>query len=96
MLHARQVGRRHQDAGEGRPPERRTRGPVYPKEQEEGSSLILKKEGEVPAFRGELDRAVGERVENSPLVSMRSLEIRVLDEIVEKEKELVSVRDSAR
>ena len=58
--------------------------------------MILKKEGEVPAFRGELDRAVGERVENSPLVSMRSLEIRVLDEIVEKEKELVSVRDSAR
>ena len=52
--------------------------------------LVLKKRGDVSAFRNELDRAVGERAEISALVSTRSLEIRDLDETVEKE-EVVSV-----
>ena len=45
-----------------------------------------KKGGDVSAFRKELDLAVGERAEISALVSTRSLEIRDLDEIVEKEE----------
>ena len=48
--------------------------------------LVLKKGGDVSAFRKELDRAVGERTEISALVSNRSLEIRDLDETVEKEE----------
>ena len=46
--------------------------------------LVLKKGGEVSAFRKELDQAVGERAEISALVASRSLEIRDLDETVEK------------
>ena len=52
--------------------------------------LILKKGGDVSAFREKLDQAVGERAEILALVSKRSLEIRDLDETVEK-KEVVSV-----
>ena len=52
--------------------------------------LVLKKGGDVSAFREELDRVVGEKAEISALVSTRSLEIRNLDETVEKE-EVVSV-----
>ena len=48
--------------------------------------LVLKKGGDVSAFRKELDRAFGERTEILALVSTRSLEIRVLDETVEKEE----------
>ena len=50
----------------------------------------LKKGGDVSHFWEELDLAVGERAEISALVSTRSLEIRDLDETVEKE-EVVSV-----
>ena len=52
--------------------------------------LVLKKGGDVSAFPEELDRAVEEKPEISALVSTRSLEIRDLDETVEKE-EVVSV-----
>ena len=48
------------------------------------------KRGDVSAFREELDQAVGERTEISALVSTSSLEIRDLDETVEKE-EVMSV-----
>ena len=48
--------------------------------------LVLKKGGDVSAFRKELDLAVGERAQISALVSTRSLEIRDLDETVEKEE----------
>ena len=48
--------------------------------------LVFKKGGDVSAFREELDRAVGKRAEISALVSTRSLEIRDLDEIVDKEE----------
>ena len=48
--------------------------------------LVLKKGGDVSAFRKELDLAVGERAQISALVSMRSFEIRDLDETVEKEE----------
>ena len=48
--------------------------------------LVLKKEGDVLAFRNELDRAVGEEAEILALVSTRFLEIRDLDETVEKEE----------
>ena len=48
--------------------------------------LVLKKGGDVSAFRKELDRAVGERAHISALVSTRSLEIKDLDETVEKEE----------
>ena len=47
---------------------------------------VLKKGGDVSAFRKELDQAVRERSEISALVSTRSLEIRDLDETVEKEE----------
>ena len=47
---------------------------------------VLKKGGDVSAFRKQLDQAVGERAEISALVSTRSIEIRDLDETVEKEK----------
>ena len=53
--------------------------------------LVLKKGGDDSAFRKELDRAVGERVGISALVSSRSLEIRDLDEIVEKEEVMSSL-----
>ena len=46
--------------------------------------LVLKKGGDVSAFRKELDLAVGERAQISALVLKRSLEIRDLDETVEK------------
>ena len=46
--------------------------------------LVLKKEGDVSAFRKELDLAVGERVDISALVSTRSLEIRDLDETLKR------------
>ena len=52
--------------------------------------LVLKKGGELSAFREELDQAIGEKAEISALVSTRSLEIRDLDGTVEKE-EVVSV-----
>ena len=48
--------------------------------------MVLKKRGDVSAFRMELDLAVGERAQISALVSSRSLKIRDLDETVEKEK----------
>ena len=48
--------------------------------------LDLKKEGDVSAFHEELEQVVGERAEISALVSTRSLEIRDLDETVEKEE----------
>ena len=48
--------------------------------------LVLKKGGDISAFRKELDLAVGERAQISALVSTRSLEIRDLDETVEKEE----------
>ena len=48
--------------------------------------LVLKKGGDVSAFRNELDRAVGERAEISALDWTRSLETRDLDETVEKEE----------
>ena len=48
--------------------------------------LILQKGGDVSAFRKELDPVVGERAQISALVSIRSLEIRDLDETVEKEE----------
>ena len=51
--------------------------------------LVLKKGGDVSAFRNELDRMVGVRAEISALVATRSLEIRDLNETVEK-KEVVS------
>ena len=60
------------------------------KTRKEEVLLVLKKEGDVSAFREELDRAVRERAEILALVSMRSLGIRGLDETVEKE-EVVSV-----
>ena len=47
---------------------------------------VLKKGGDVSAFRKQLDQAVGERAEISALVSTRSIEIRDLHETVEKEK----------
>ena len=50
--------------------------------------LVLKKGGDVSAFHKELDRAVRERAEISALVSARSLEIRGLDETVDKEEVL--------
>ena len=52
--------------------------------------LVLKKGGDVSAFREEHRRVVGERAEILALVSTRSLEIRDLDEAVEKEQ-VVSV-----
>ena len=48
--------------------------------------LVLKKGGDVSAFRKELNHAVGKRAEISALVLTRSLEIRDLDETVEKEE----------
>ena len=48
--------------------------------------LLLKKGGDVSAFRKQLDQVIGERVEISALVSTRSLEIRDLGETVEKEE----------
>ena len=48
--------------------------------------LVLKKGGDVSAFRKELDLVVGERAQISALVSKRSLEIRDLEETVEKEE----------
>ena len=48
--------------------------------------LVLKKGGDVSAYRKELDLAVGKRAQVSALVSTRSLEIRDLDETVEKEE----------
>ena len=48
--------------------------------------LVLKKGGDVSAFRKELDRAVEERAEFLALVSTRSPEIRDLEETVEKEE----------
>ena len=48
--------------------------------------LVLKKRGDVSAFRKELDLAVGERAQIPALVSTRSLEIRDLNEAVEKEE----------
>ena len=53
--------------------------------RKEGVLLVLKKGGDVSAFHKERDRAVGERAEISALVSTRSLEIRDLNETVEKE-----------
>ena len=54
--------------------------------RKEEALLVLKKGGNVSAFRKELDQAVVERAEISALVSTRSLEIRNLDETVEKEE----------
>ena len=48
--------------------------------------LVLKKGGYVSAFRKQLDHAVGERPLILALVSTRSLEIKDLDETVEKEE----------
>ena len=48
--------------------------------------MDLKKEGDVSAFHEELEQVVGERAEISALVSTRSLEIRDLDETLEKEE----------
>ena len=45
-----------------------------------------RREGDVSAFRKEFDLAVGERAQISALVSTRFLEIRDLDETVEKEE----------
>ena len=59
--------------------------------REEEVLLVLKKGGDVSAFRKELDLAVGERAQISALVSTRSLEIRDLDEIVEKEEVVSSL-----
>ena len=50
--------------------------------------LGLKKGRNILAFREELDQLVRERAEISALVSTRSLEIRDLDETVEKEEVL--------
>ena len=47
--------------------------------RKEEDLLVLKKGGEVLAFRKELDLAVMERAQISALVSTRSLEIRDLD-----------------
>ena len=52
----------------------------------EKSSWSSKRGGDVSAFRKELDLAVGETAQISALVSTRSLEIRDLDETVEKEE----------
>ena len=54
--------------------------------RKEGVLLVLKKGGDVSAFRTELDRVVEERAETSNLVSTRTLEIRDLDETFEKEE----------
>ena len=61
-----------------------------PRTRKEEVFLGLKKGGDVSAYREEHDRAVREKAEISALVSARSLEIRDLDETVEKE-EVVSV-----
>ena len=51
--------------------------------------LVLKKGWDVSAFRKALDRVVGKRAEIAAVVSKRSLEIRDLDETVEKEEVVV-------
>ena len=53
---------------------------------------VLKKGGDVSAFRKELDRAARERAEILALVSTRFLEIRDLDETVEKEEVVSALR----
>ena len=104
-LHAGQVGRRQQgvgegrpvlrrhlkgNEGEGRPPEGRTRGPVYPEDQIGGSLSGPQKVGRRLGLPRGSHQAVGESAEISSLVLTRSLEIRDLDETIEKEN-VVSV-----
>ena len=52
--------------------------------------MVLKKGGDISAFREELDRAVGERAEISALVSMRSLKIRDLARQSRKKRSCLS------
>ena len=95
-LLARQVGRRHQGVGDIL---KKMKAKVNPRKaglevlsirrtRKEEVLLVLKKGGDVSAFRKELDLAVEERAQISALVSSRSLEIRDFDETVDKEEVL--------
>ena len=100
-LHARLVGRRHQGVSEGRPvlsrhlegnegevclPNGRTRGPAYPEDQEGGSPSGPQKRGRRFSLRRGARAGGQENAEISARVSTRSLEIRDLNETVEKEE----------
>ena len=54
--------------------------------------LILKKKGDFSVFHKVLEQVVGERESVSALVSMRFLEIKDLDETVEKEEVVAALR----
>ena len=53
--------------------------------------LVLEKGGDICAFQKALNRAAGMREKIEALVSKRSLEIRHLDEIVEKEEVIAAL-----
>ena len=90
----RPVLRRHLEGNEGESRTRKAGLEIMSirRTRKEEVILVLKKGGDVSAFQNEIDLAVGERAAISALVSTRSLEIRDLDETVEKEKVVSALR----